>query len=418
MPSLGCVADDFTGASDAASFLAKGGMPVLLTNGVPEQEPRETEAVVIALKSRTQETRAAVADSLAALKWLEARGAKQFYIKYCSTFDSTPKGNIGPIADAAMEYLGARFTVLCPGLPANGRTVTDGRLYVNGVPLDESHMKNHPLTPMWDSRIAELMRPQSKYECLELHKEDMALSDGEIYAKIEKFAEGREHFYVIPAHETEDDGERIAELFGGLTLLTGGSGILEPLAKRRSRDGHYAPSHIHGTEGRAILLAGSCSKATLAQIKYFIDNGGRAYKVNPVAMLRGEDDIENIWRFAAEDEETPTLIYSSDTSDNVKEAQAFGQEAVASLLENTMAELAKRALEAGYKRIIVAGGETSGAVTRGLGFSAFHIGRSVAPGVPVMTPYGVPDVRLVLKSGNFGQEDFFERALKMTGKEE
>ena len=121
-------------ASDAASFLAKGGMPVLLTNGVPEQEPRETEAVVIALKSRTQETSAAVADSLAALKWLEARGAKQFYIKYCSTFDSTPKGNIGPIADAAMEYLGARFTVLCPGLPANGRTVTDGRLYVNGVP--------------------------------------------------------------------------------------------------------------------------------------------------------------------------------------------------------------------------------------------------------------------------------------------
>ena len=135
-------------------------------------------------------------------------------------------------------------------------------------------------------------------------------------------------------------------------------------------------------------------------------------------MLRGDDDIENIWRFAAEDKETPTLIYSSDTSDNVKEAQAFGQEAVASLLENTMAELAKRALEAGYKRIIVAGGETSGAVTRGLGFSAFHIGRSVAPGVPVMTPYGVPDVRLVLKSGNFGQEDFFERALKMTGKEE
>lgn len=418
MPSLGCVADDFTGASDAASFLAKGGMPVLLTNGVPEQEPRDTEAVVIALKSRTQETRAAVSDSLAAVKWLKARGAKQIYIKYCSTFDSTPKGNIGPIADAAMEYLGARYTVLCPGLPANGRTVTEGRLYVNGVPLDESHMKNHPLTPMWDSRIAELMRPQSRYGCMELHKEDMALPDAEIYAKIEKFGEGREHFYVIPDHEDDDDGRRIAELFGGLALLTGGSGILEPLAKRAAKDGFSAPPYTQGTEGRAILLAGSCSKATLAQIKYFIDNGGRAFKVNPAAMLRGDSDAGKIWRFAEEGGEAPTLIYSSDTSDKVKEAQTFGQEAVASLLENTMAELAKRALDAGYKRIIVAGGETSGAVTRGLGFSAFHIGRSVAPGVPVMTPYGTPDVRLVLKSGNFGQEDFFERALKMTGKED
>lgn len=418
MPTLGCVADDFTGASDAASFLAKGGMSVLLTNGVPEHEPRETEAVVIALKSRTQEKEAAVSDSLAALKWLEARGAKQFYIKYCSTFDSTPQGNIGPIADAAMEYLGARYTVLCPGLPANGRTVSQGRLYVNGVPLDESHMKNHPLTPMWDSRIAELMRPQSRYGCMELHKDELSLPDAEIYEKIKKFGEGREHFYVIPDHETDEDGERIAWLFGGLALLTGGSGILEPLAKIASRDGHYAPSHVHGTDGRAILLAGSCSKATLGQIKHFIENGGRSYKVDPVAMLEGRDNIENIWKFAAAEPDVPTLIYSSDTSDNVKEAQTFGQEAVASLLENTMAELAKRALNAGYRRIIVAGGETSGAVTRGLGFSAFHIGRSVAPGVPVMTPYGVPDVRLVLKSGNFGQEDFFERALRMTGKEE
>ncbi len=418
MPSLGCVADDFTGASDAASFLAKGGMSVLLTNGVPEQEPRETEAVVIALKSRTQQKDAAADDSLSAVKWLEARGAKQFYIKYCSTFDSTPEGNIGPTADAVMEYIGARYTVLCPGLPANGRTVSHGRLYVNGVPLDESHMKRHPLTPMWDSRIAELMRPQSKYCCMELHKEDMERPDAWVYEKIEAFGEGREHFYVIPDHETDEDGERIAALFGRLRLLTGGSGILEPFAKIASKDRSYVRPHTAGTDGRAILLAGSCSQATLGQIKYFVKNGGRSYKVDPIAMLRGEENIENIWRFAEERNEIPTLIYSSDTSDNVKEAQTFGQETVASMLEETMAEIAKRALANGFKRIIVGGGAASGAVTSGLGISAFHIGRSVAPGVPVMTPYGVQDVRLVLKSGNFGQEDFFARALRMTGKED
>lgn len=417
MPSLGCVADDFTGASDAASFIAEGGMSALLTNGVPKEEPQESEAVVIALKSRTQQTEAAVEDSLAALKWLRGHGAARFYIKYCSTFDSTPRGNIGPVVDAAMEYLGARFTVLCPGLPANGRTVSRGRLYVNGVPLDESHMKNHPLTPMWDSRISELMRPQSRYGCMELHKDELFLPDCEIFGKIEEFGKGREHFYVIPDHETDGDGERIARLFGGLSLLSGGSGILEPLAGMTAKHGGGRQSPSGGVASRAILLAGSCSKATLGQIKDFIGKGGRSYKIEPTAMLRGEESAENIWRFAQEEPDTPTLIYSSDTSDNVKEAQSYGREAVASMLEKTMAELAERALCAGFKRIISAGGETSGAITRALGFSAFRIGKSVAPGVPVMTPDGAPDVRLVLKSGNFGQEDFFTRALEMTGKE-
>ena len=164
---LGCIADDFTGASDAASFLVKGGMQVLLLNGVPENinkdDVAQADAVVIALKTRTQETRSAVADSVNSIKWLQAHGAKHFYVKYCSTFDSTPEGNIGPINDAVMEYLRINHTLLCPSLPVNGRIVKDGILYVNGVPLAESHMKNHPLTPMHESNIALLMKPQSKY---------------------------------------------------------------------------------------------------------------------------------------------------------------------------------------------------------------------------------------------------------------
>ena len=147
---LGCVADDFTGASDAASFLQKAGMKTILLNEVQQDVviPMDTEAIVIALKSRTIEKEKAVDDTLKAIKWLEGKGASKFYFKYCSTFDSTSEGNIGPVADAVMEYLGQEYTLLCPALPVNGRKVKEGKLYVKGVLLEESPMKNHPLTPM------------------------------------------------------------------------------------------------------------------------------------------------------------------------------------------------------------------------------------------------------------------------------
>lgn len=168
---LGCVADDFTGGSDAASHLAAGGLNTILCNGVPAPgfvPPEGCEAVVIALKSRTQETESAVADSMKAARWLAEQGAEQLYVKYCSTFDSRPCGNIGPIVDAILEAFNVPGTVLCPALPSNGRVVRDGILYVNGVPLAESPMKDHPLTPMWESRVAKLMEPQGKYACLEV----------------------------------------------------------------------------------------------------------------------------------------------------------------------------------------------------------------------------------------------------------
>ena len=238
MPIFGCVADDFTGASDAASFLVKGGMSVQLFNGIPAKGSRVGEgiqAIVIALKSRTQDTEEAVADTLRALGWLKEQGVERFYLKYCSTFDSTPKGNIGPAADAAMEFLGVSYTILCPALPVNGRVVMKGELYVGGVPLHESPMKNHPLTPMWDARIANLMKPQSKYSCVELWKEQMDRPADEIRAILSDQADTQEHYYVIPDYQDMEDGERIVELFGDLALLTGGSGILEPLAKHLSR---------------------------------------------------------------------------------------------------------------------------------------------------------------------------------------
>ena len=411
MAVFGCIADDFTGASDAASFLVKGGLSVRLYNGIPaDEKPDPTaQAIVIALKSRTQETKSAVEDSLKAARFLLSQGVKQIYFKYCSTFDSTPEGNIGPVADALMELTKSRCTILCPALPVNGRTVEGGKLMVNGIPLHESHMKHHPLTPMWDCRIDHLMAPQSKYGCINLSPEELdRFSFDDLPEK---------PVYMIPDYKEPEDGAHIAAVFGQLPLLTGGSGLLEPLAKiwtQKLSGGGMVPESA--TKGNALLLAGSCSSATLGQIAWYQNQGLPTYKLNPEAMINGKQTIEDAWDFvmAHTDSEKTVLIYSSDTPERVKEYQKMGTGRVASMLEGATAQLAVRAVKAGFTRIISAGGETSGAVTKGLGFSSYWMGESVAPGVPVMVPVERPDIRLILKSGNFGQEDFFGRALSMT----
>lgn len=422
MAVFGCIADDFTGASDAASFLVKGGMSVQLYNGVPDHQATvnnisessairlaEAQAIVVALKSRTQNADRAVADSLEATRFLLAQDVEQIYFKYCSTFDSTPKGNIGPVADALIDFLKVPYTLLCPALPVNGRTVENGNIMVNGVFLHESHMKNHPLTPMWESRIDKLMEPQSRYPSRNFTLE-----------KLKNFSlEGTSDkpFYIIPDYRNLEDGDEIVAVFGQLPLLTGGSGLLEPLArvwtKKLFSKGKIPTS---GTKGKALLVAGSCSKATLEQIAWYRNQRKPCYKLNPKALMVGRQTIEHVWRFIEEysGESDTVLIYSSDTPNRVKQSQELGKEKVAAMLEDTMAALAVRAVKSGYTRIISAGGETSGAITKGLGFSSYWIGESVAPGVPIMVPVEKPNIRLILKSGNFGQEDFFERALTAT----
>lgn len=421
MAVLGCIADDFTGASDAASFLVKGGMSVRLYNGVPKGTEADrssggAQAIVIALKSRTQETSHAVADSLYAAHFLLEQGVKQIYFKYCSTFDSTPKGNIGPVADALMDLMKVSYTLLCPGLPVNGRTVEHGRLMVDGIPLHESHMKNHPLTPMWDCRIEKLMDPQSRYTCRSLTLDEMegfSVSSREYLSG----ANSKDPCYLIPDYKTPEDGGKIAAVFGHLPLLTGASGLLEPLARlwtSRLPEGGNIPES--GTKGKALLVVGSCSKATLDQIANYQGRANKSYKLDPEAMLKGQQTIGDAWRFIEEyssDYDT-VLVYSSDTPEKVRQFQKLGAEKVADILEGAAAGLAVRAVEAGFTRIIAAGGETSGAVTKGLSFTSYWMGESVAPGVPVMVPAERPDIRLILKSGNFGQEDFFERALALT----
>lgn len=409
MAILGCIADDFTGASDAASFLVKGGMSVQLYNGIPENasDLKPVQAIVIALKSRTQETLQAVADSKHAAQFLLDQGITHLYFKYCSTFDSTPQGNIGPVCDALLEQMKAPYSLLCPSLPVNGRTVSNGRLFVNGTPLDESLMKDHPLTPMWDSRISELMRPQSHYSCQILPR-NASWHEPEY----------TEPFYLIPDYETDEDGEKIAKTFGHLPFLSGGSGLLKPLAEYLlSGSGTSRQIPATAVPGKALLIAGSCSKMTLSQIAWYQAQNMPSLRMDPLALLNGTQTPEQIWEFIEThtDEQHAVLVYSSDTPEMVRRSQELGREKIASMLEQLSARLAEKAVEHGFTRIICAGGETSGAITKGLHFSSYEIGESIAPGVPVMIPALRPDIRLVLKSGNFGQEDFFGRALSMTG---
>ena len=415
---FGCIADDFTGGSDAASFLTAGGMNTVLCSGIPDPGfvlPAGCDAVVVALKSRTQKTSDAVADSLAAIRWLSGQGAEQFYIKYCSTFDSTPEGNIGPVVDAVLEETHTSGAILCPALPANGRVVKDGILYVKGIPLAQSPMKDHPLTPMRKSRISQLMAPQGKYPSLELHRGLLHGDREALQKELAAFVKNKTHYYLIPDYVDDADAEILADIFGNDRVLTGGSGILTPLA-RRIKKGGPARMPQPGVGGRALILAGSCSTATNAQTAWFRAQGGRCIRLEDEKLLSGVQTADSLWAAAATYSE-PVLVYSYETPEGLQAKRDEDGRRLSALIERTLAGLAVRAAAGGVTRIIVAGGETSGAVTKALGYTAFRIGESIAPGVPVLVPLDAPNIRLVLKSGNFGQEDFFGRALAITRQE-
>ncbi|MEG6615981.1 3-oxo-tetronate kinase [Peptococcaceae bacterium 1198_IL3148] len=416
---IGIVADDFSGGSDAASFFVKEGIETYLFNGIPEdsvlQAVGENIAVVVALKTRTAETSKAVAESLQAFEWLKKNGAQQLFVKYCSTFDSTPKGNIGPIIDSVLKKYNIKYTVLAPALPVNGRIVKDGHLIVNGVPLHQTHMKNHPLTPMWDSDIAKLMEPQGEYPSLKINHQLLERSNEEILKVIDDFGQDKEHFYVIPDYIEERHAAKIVQLFGGLPLLTGGSGLMTELGRKYNAEINVTSEIVaDGTNGKAIILAGSCSTATLQQIEEFKGVSSNHYRIDPLKLMDGTQTKEEIWAKVSATTEDAVLVYSSDKPEGIKEAQKLGADLVSARLEQTTAFLAKKAVENGYNRIIVAGGETSGAVTKILGYHSYLVGNSIAPGVPIMVPLENTSLRLVLKSGNFGQPDFFTKAVEMT----
>lgn len=401
MLKVGVIADDFTGASDAASFLAKGGLKTLMSDGPIFDVPEDVEAVVIALKSRSVEVAQAikmVADAYASLSKV---GFEKLYFKYCSTFDSTKKGNIGPVLDYLCEKLDVKYALVCPSLPVNGRTLKDGHLYVNGVPLDESPMKDHPLNPMWDSYIPSLLKPQSKYPCLVLKTQD--LSDGSYKEKIEKMPD--EHFYIVPDYEDDKDGKLIADTFKDAHMLSGGSGLLEYLG----HDRQVAKANTKRVFKKSLILCGSCSKMTKKQVHRYIDKGHKAYKIDAFSLL--ERDLAQDLFKKIEQEDDTVIVYSDGIDKDMselREKESFQEASKA--MEDLLAKLAVLAYHKGYDDIIVAGGETSGAIMRALDLKAFILGDSIDPGVPELFPLNA-DMRLILKSGNFGSEDFFIKAI-------
>jgi uncharacterized protein YgbK (DUF1537 family) len=415
---LGAIADDFTGATDLANTLVKQGMRVTQAIGVPAEDSAigDAEAIVVALKSRTAPAADAVREALAALRWLEARGAAQFFFKYCSTFDSTPAGNIGPVADALMQALGSDFAFVCPAFPANGRTVLQGQLYVGETLLSESSMKDHPLTPMTDANLLRLMDAQSSRRSGLIPLQRVRAGADAIRRRADELVSRGCAYGVIDA-VSDDDLTTIGAAAAGHKLVTGGSGVALGLPANFRRQGLLrapAPAALPSIEGRELVLAGSCSAATRAQIAALADLWPRR-KIDVDAIAAGEDVAGQLAAWAeSQDGATPVLVYASSNPDEVAAIQRrYGADAAGAMVECVLGELAQRLVARGFRRLVVAGGETSGAVVCALGVKALRIGPEIDPGVPWTETLGAPDIALALKSGNFGGEDFFVRAFAM-----
>ena len=422
---LGAIADDFTGATDLANTLVRQGMRTVQLIDVPDGAPAGAtaemiagvDAVVIALKSRTIAAAEAVARSLAALAWLQAAGAGQVLFKYCSTFDSTADGNIGPVAEALMAALGVDFTIYCPAFPENGRTIFKGYLFVGDGLLSESGMRDHPLTPMRDANLMRVLATQTTRPVGLVPLPAVLAGPAAIRSEFRRLERAGIAHAVVDA-VTDADLHRLGEAVAGLKLITGGSGLALGLPANFLRQGllpergeDAAASADLG--GSAAVLSGSCSVATLAQNAHMRARRP-SFQLDPLALARDDGQIAAALDWAAEQlGDEPILISASAPPDAVRAAQdRLGREKAGALVENALARIARGLVERGVRRLVVAGGESSGAVVQALGVTALRIGRQIDPGVPwtVTSGGGGPPLALALKSGNFGGEDFFLRA--------
>ena len=391
---LGCIADDLTGATDLGVTLAREGLSVIQVNGVPDASLSlpPADAVVVALKSRTAPAAQAVAWSLASLAWLREREAERIYFKYCSTFDSTPRGNIGPVADALLDALGERFTVATPAYPRNGRTVYKGNLFVGDVPLAESGMKDHPLTPMRDSNLVRVLGAQTRRRVALIPAEVMDVGAAAIRSRFDAL-EG----YAILDAVRDEQLLAAGEACRGLKLTTGGAGLAMGIARAlgaRTSSRQALP----GLGGPAVVLAGSCSQATLAQIEAF---RAPSYRISPHDI-----DARAALEFAERNLGASPLVYASAPPAGIVPGRGEA-------IERAFREIARGLAERGVRKFVVAGGETSGAVVEALGVRALAIGPEIDPGVPWTAAVGGEPYLLALKSGNFGSREFFAKALGM-----
>jgi len=413
---LGCIADDFTGATDLANTLTRQSMSTVVLLGVPDADTvvPEADAIVIALKSRSNPATEAVEQSLAALVWLQRSGAKQLYFKYCSTFDSTDAGNIGPVAEALMAALNADFTVACPAFPTNKRTIYHGHLFVGDQLLSESSMRHHPLTPMTDALLTRVLQRQCKTSCVGLIAFDVVERGVQaIRARIAQLKADGVRIAIADAI-TDQHLLELGAACSDLKLLTGGSGLALGLPENFRRAGSLATrnaSALPNINGHAAILAGSCSAATQIQVFVFKEKF-ESYAIEAAALAAGADVAAQALAWArTRVNAQPLLIYSTANPDDVARTQKeLGREHAGHLIEQTMARIAQGLVKLGVRRMVVAGGETSGAVVSALGVRGLRVGAEIDPGVPWTASIGEYPMALALKSGNFGSDDFFEKA--------
>jgi uncharacterized protein YgbK (DUF1537 family) len=416
---LGVISDDVTGASDLCNTLAGEGMRTVQTIGIPRGvELPEGDALVVALKSRTAPVARAVAEATEALGWLRALGARQFFFKYCSTFDSTPLGNIGPVADALLDELGAGTTVICPAYPANGRTVYQGHLFVGDRLLSESSMARHPLTPMTDPDLVRFLGHQTK-RSVGLVPYALVRQGSEVIASRLHELAAEQVAYAVTDALVDADLRAIGTACADLPLVTGGSGMAlglpENFRRRGQLRGGTGRVNVPVPDGPAVVLAGSCSSATQAQVRR-MSVLYPAIKLDVLDAQAGPSILASVTTQAVTSlADGPVLVYTTAAPDEVARVQEqIGTDRANDVVESCLGELARRLVERGARRIVVAGGETAAAVVRALGVRVLATGNEIAPGVPWMISLGEPALALALKSGNFGGPDFFLQALEVT----
>lgn len=415
-PLLGCIADDFTGATDLANILVRGGMRTVQSIGVPDSDLAEfveADAIVIALKSRTTPAASAVAESLQALAWLREHGCQQFFFKYCSTFDSTAEGNIGPVTEALLEALGSDFTIACPAFPETGRTLFRGHLFVQDSLLSECGMQHHPLTPMKDANLVRVLDEQTTGAVGLLRYDVVGQGASAVVKRMDELrAEGVS--LAIADAVSDEDLQTLGRACANLALITGGSGVAQGLPENFRRQGLLRTGDAAAMpiiEGRAVVLAGSTSKATNGQVAAWLEAGRPAFRIDPLAIARGEPVVAQAVAFADRDE--AVLIYATSSPEQVAAVQReLGAEQAGAMIEKALGEVAAQLQDGGWRRFVIAGGETSGSVVQALQVKGLRIGRQIDPGVPATVAFGgTTALALTLKSGNFGGVDFFAKAL-------
>ena len=415
---LGCIADDFTGATDLANNLVRSGMRVMQTFGVPTAPlSSDVDAVVVALKSRTIPASEAIAQSLQALKWLKDQGAEQIYFKYCSTFDSTPEGNIGPVTEALMDALNCKFTIATPAFPDNGRTVFKGYLFAGSVLLNESGMQNHPLTPMTDANLVRVMQAQTQRKVGLIDHTVMSRGTAAIAEKIKQLEADGVGVAIVDATSNEDL-KTLGPALKGMSLVTAGSGVAIGLPSNWGLQSSPQASALPKAQGYQAIVSGSCSLATQGQVAHYKTTGLPSWQFEPLNWTSTDVaqqikvDVEKALAWAKPLlSKGPVLIYATTDAETLQKVQAkFGREQAGEWMESALAQVSLGLQALGVKQWVIAGGETSGACVQALNISQMQIGAQIDPGVPWCYAPHHDAGHLTLKSGNFGTPDFFTKA--------